>query len=309
MRWKEKIRSCALGSNTINHFLLKKGRNVDRIYMKTRGGKKMSGENVREISCPKCGTSMVKTEDYGVFHCSYCGTNIQFVDMIEHDQKSKILRSRFSHQELMKDKEYENQIKRMKYESRSERRQFIQKILTANDGTGLIILLFMVIIGSCIVFAMISGDPYKEEKEALKTIESEVVEHIQAEEYDTALAKANQLRYSGDKESETYKTWEDKRKEYISIINASKEEADVKNPDNIFMPGDAGSYRGKNYSEIAEYLRTLGFTNVSACKSIHKADLFHGRDTVESIIIDGKTEFKKGDYFLKDAAVILYYYQ
>ena len=92
------------------------------------------------------------------------------------------------------------------------------------------------------------------------------------------------------------------------MIQEKIREKEINNPNNIFMPSSAKDFKGKNAAEVQEQLQVLGFTNIKLQKASDSAGLFNKADTIEHILIGGKTDFTTEDYFDKDSPIIIYYY-
>lgn len=94
----------------------------------------------------------------------------------------------------------------------------------------------------------------------------------------------------------------------ISITTVYVEYKNAAGENEIMMPSAASAYRNKNYNDIVKSLKDMGFTNVEA-EPIY--DIFFGitsAGSAESVSIDGKTDFNRGDVFSKDAEVIVKYH-
>jgi len=85
-------------------------------------------------------------------------------------------------------------------------------------------------------------------------------------------------------------------------INESKDER-------IQMPDNSKSMKGKNYAEVETILKSVGFTNIVF---IANEDLVTGWITedgsVESISVEGKESFSKGEKFNSDASIVITYH-
>ena len=78
--------------------------------------------------------------------------------------------------------------------------------------------------------------------------------------------------------------------------------------DEVAVPADAYSYRNEDYKEVKKKLSEAGFTSISTKKQY---DIFWGwtkEGTVESVSIDGNTDFEEGDVFKKDADIVITYH-
>ena len=78
--------------------------------------------------------------------------------------------------------------------------------------------------------------------------------------------------------------------------------------DEIKVPENASSYKYDDYQDVQNSLSQAGFTNID---TEIQYDIVFGltkEGEVESVSIDGNSEFKKGDLFKKDAQVIITYH-
>lgn len=76
----------------------------------------------------------------------------------------------------------------------------------------------------------------------------------------------------------------------------------------IMIPSPVSEYKYMNYEESEKALRELGFTNIST-KAVY--DIVFGVTTegsVESVSINGNTEFVRGDIFASDAEIVITYH-
>lgn len=70
----------------------------------------------------------------------------------------------------------------------------------------------------------------------------------------------------------------------------------------------ASDYKHKNYKEVISALETAGFTNI---KTQIIYDIYWGftqEGELDSVTIDGESDFKRGDIFAKDAEIIVIYH-
>ena len=142
----------------------------------------------------------------------------------------------------------------------------------------------------------------------LQEIEAQIDTDIEAGNYDSAILKINKLYCDDHWSSEETEAWDKKRNTYLEIVESKKAEANASNPDIIFMPAASENYEGQNYSDIVEQFKQLGFTNITTQSSAVEKGFFDKKNTVEHILIGGKTSFKSGDYFNKDTSITIYFY-
>lgn len=75
----------------------------------------------------------------------------------------------------------------------------------------------------------------------------------------------------------------------------------------IAVPHSNDYYKGRKYTEVIEMLEQAGFTNIVA-EPVY--DFYFGNsevDTVESIVIGGKSEFEQGSAFWPDTKIVVTY--
>lgn len=74
------------------------------------------------------------------------------------------------------------------------------------------------------------------------------------------------------------------------------------------MPGSASFYKYQNYADVQTELSEAGFTNISF-EILYDIELgWTDEGEVDSISVDGNTEFEQGDIFKKDAAIVITYH-
>ena len=90
--------------------------------------------------------------------------------------------------------------------------------------------------------------------------------------------------------------------------NANISEPDS-NPNNVSMPYSVDGFKGKDYSVVINDLKDAGFTNIELSPI---PDLVTGWVTkdgeVESVSVDGNSDFSKGDRFSKDSKIRVDYH-
>lgn len=78
--------------------------------------------------------------------------------------------------------------------------------------------------------------------------------------------------------------------------------------DETAMPQSASSYKYQNYADVQAELSKVGFTNISF-EILYDIELgWTEEDEVDSVSVDGNTEFEQGDIFKKDAAIVITYH-
>ena len=74
------------------------------------------------------------------------------------------------------------------------------------------------------------------------------------------------------------------------------------------MPQSASSYKYQNYADVQAELSEAGFTNISF-EILYDIELgWTEEGEVDSVSVDGNTEFEQGDIFKKDVAIVITYH-
>ena len=78
--------------------------------------------------------------------------------------------------------------------------------------------------------------------------------------------------------------------------------------DEAAMPQSASSYKYQNYVDVQTELSEAGFTNISF-EILYDIELgWTEEGEVDSVSVDGNTEFEQGDIFKKDIAIVITYH-
>ena len=78
--------------------------------------------------------------------------------------------------------------------------------------------------------------------------------------------------------------------------------------DEVAMPQSASSYKYQNYVDVQTELSEAGFTNISF-EILYDIELgWTEEGEVDSVSVDGNTEFEQGDIFKKDIAIVIAYH-
>lgn len=272
------------------------------------------------LKCQNCGSHLRVDLDQLQAFCPYCGQKL----LIDSEQLGQILKEKEKTRRHMNAEEQKTQrhmntedqiTQRMQLKYKNEEKQakiemtggFLESIANHYRFTILILLIVIVVIGSKIATS-IKERKNEELLSYLQSVEVEVASAIREEDYDSALEKANKLQYNKDYSWQEKRIWDQKREGYIEQIQEKIRERDAKNPNYVFIGVAANKLKGRNYLEVLEELKALGFTSVTAQPSSVKPGLFDKNNSIEHIIVGGKTNFTAEDYFLKDTAIIIYYY-
>ena len=255
-----------------------------------------------KLICPHCGATLSVGDGIDSFYCQFCGGKILLTEQDKNTIDAKVRLKELEHKERLKDREIAQ-----------ERYKIDNKIKETKVGLKVFLSIIIVIVLIPLVILSVTEwiPNRKEEKEhkalvnRLYSIEEQIGIELEAQNYEKALFYANQLYSDSYKDQ---KIWNSKRESYISMIeNAQKQQA-LSNPSIVFAPASSDNLVGKNYNEIVDYLSSAGFTFISTQKSLEKASESQPENTVERVLIGGKTTFTTEDYFDKDIPVIIYYY-
>ena len=74
------------------------------------------------------------------------------------------------------------------------------------------------------------------------------------------------------------------------------------------VPSSASNCKFKNYKDIEKIFKTAGFTNISTEILYDIVIGWTDEGEVDKVSINGKTDFKRGDVFAKDAAIVITYH-
>ena len=254
-----------------------------------------------KMRCQNCDGMLDVDLDNLQVYCPYCGQKL----MMDFEQLAQVLAEKEKTKRAFDKEEHITKRAQMAYdhEERKDDKAWNKKIIEM-----LIIFGLMIAVVFLPNFMFRSSEKKHEETVAyLMQLEIEIDEAIKQGDYDSAFLLTNKL-YCDNYSSDDSATWDAKRETYLKLIEEKRKEADMHNPNKIFMPVASDSFEGKNYNDVAEQLKNLGFTNITTQVATEKPGLLNKNNTVEHILIAGKTTFTTEDCFDKDAPIILYYY-
>ena len=78
--------------------------------------------------------------------------------------------------------------------------------------------------------------------------------------------------------------------------------------DEIQIQDDKSEYKDKNYKDVINKLKGLGFINIIEKQIYDKNSEIANDGKVDSVIINGQEQYKKGDIFNKNTEVIVTYH-
>ena len=254
-----------------------------------------------KMRCQNCDGMLDINLDNLQVYCPYCGQKL----MMDFEQLGQVLAEKEKTKRAFDKEEHITKRAQMayEYEERKKSKDWKRDALIGLGGIGICFL---------VMFIIFNAIRYSEKKHEatvayLQQIEIEIDEAIKNEDYVTAYLQANKL-YCDDYSSEDAATWDAKRETYFQLIEEKQREADMHDPNKIFMPAASDSFEGKNYNDVVEQLKNLGFTNITTQVATEKPGLLDKNNTVEHILIAGKTTFTTEDCFDKDTPIIVYYY-
>lgn len=255
------------------------------------------------LNCPHCGAPLSVDNGLDSFFCLHCGGKILLEGQDKNVISAKVKLKELEHKENLKDKEYEHE--RFKEEEKTKREKAERK----NDNRIALVCLAVVAVCLAIPFIMIKHYEKQDEKinNQLIAIEEKLEIAMENKDYEMALFYANQLQSDADS-NESREMWDKKREGYLEMINEKQKQQRLNDPNNIFVPASSDYYAGKDYNEVVEQLKNAGFTNITTQTASEKASWTHPKDTVEHILIGGKSTFTNEDLFDKDTPIIIYYY-
>ena len=82
----------------------------------------------------------------------------------------------------------------------------------------------------------------------------------------------------------------------------------ISHPGEIKISESQKHFLGRNYEEVKEKLKGLGFTNFVIKEMVMSKIGCEKEECVAKIIIDDKAKFAKDTWFAEEAEVMIYYY-
>lgn len=178
------------------------------------------------LMCPNCnGTLDVRGDGLDVITCDHCGSRLMVEKMNRRILGTKIYLRELEHDERMQDKAYEFAEKQLNYKLKKRGLKILENESKNIIGVVVWIIGTLILLVIPLLLFLPSKCSHDSKIAKLEQIEDEVIEAINNEDYDVARAKTNQLRLDDGYSSEATKAWDEKREEYIKIIN-QKENGD-----------------------------------------------------------------------------------
>ena len=186
------------------------------------------------VNCPNCGKPInLDVDNLGQF-CSSCGSKIVLdVETIQQlliaKEETKRVQMNADRQVKLAQMQTEDEAKKWERQEITKKRGFMRKFGAPLIAVGVIFLLY---IGGMAWLSHSTDHMFDEDEiahesivEKLEDIEEELEEAIEEGDYDRAIILANKLRMDDGWSSEETKSWNEKREEYIRIINERKQAA------------------------------------------------------------------------------------
>lgn len=147
------------------------------------------------------------------------------------------------------------------------------------------------------------------------------ISHGATETYNLKLARGvYEIKFVSAEDDEVTDTisidiYQDESLKYKVYCSSSQIDVDIiqgtvpeHGEDEAAMPQSASSYKYQNYSEVQTELSEAGFTNISFDVVYDIVFGWTKEGEVDSISVNGNTEFKQGDIFKKDASIVITYH-
>lgn len=265
------------------------------------------------LKCPNCDGSLEIEDGIDTFFCKYCGQKIVLEGQSKETIKAKVKIKGFQHVENLQKSMHQHHeniqkskddLAKYKIDAKAAEDKRTNKLL-AGIGIGYVVLMAILLISLAIPSS--SERKHNEREKELKRVEDQIIECINAGDYETALVYANKLVMDDGYSSSSTSSWNKKREDYISLIN-SKLNQNVEAKE-LEIPFSSKYAKGKNYEEIVKMLKDAGFTNISLSTLKDEAIFFTKTDKIEKITVDGKSSFNEGTMFKSNVKIIVYYYE
>lgn len=255
-----------------------------------------------KLQCQSCGSQLEIDLDHLEAFCPFCGQKL----MMDFEQIEMILAEK---ERTARHKQSEEQLTRrlqMQYEDKASERKKESKKTVYLLAVALVLMIMAFVLPDLLFES--SEKKQAEQVKQLQSVEAEVEAAILNGNYDAALIKANQLHLTAVYSRDEEKAWDAKREAYLTMIREKTREKELNDPNNLFVAMSSDDLKGKDYQEVMEQFKSIGFTNVTSQVSPQKAGLFDKNGTVEHVLVGGKADFTVEDYFARDTLIIIYYY-
>lgn len=165
-----------------------------------------------QMKCPNCNANLQVDDGIESFFCQYCGTKI-----ILEGQSNAAIRAKARLKTLDK----VGEIQKNHHRQRMELREQKAVIQAAEERRALLVggICFLVCILICVLMMVCIRISNTKENTRLETIYSEIQADMENGDYDSALMKANTLRFSADNK-DLKNQWDQTRESLIEIIES-----------------------------------------------------------------------------------------
>ena len=257
---------------------------------------------MKSITCPKCGGSLEIVDGLDVFFCKYCGNKIMLDGMSDAAYKAKTESKRMDYEAKAQERQYEHEFRTMEHNDK-----FFFKVVKGCILLFVGCLLMTLCVG--VIPEMIASHSDKNRVRELKNISYDIEECLSDGDYTEAEALTRELNtIIGELEdSSNRETWQTQYNEYRSILNRNR--TSLGHGESIMirmtLTGDQIAQMGED--EAVNYLYEVGYSNVRKVE-VNTSHPLQSM-TVQSISIDGDTEFESGDEFDYNSEVIVFVYR
>lgn len=194
--------------------------------------------NIVPAICPQCGAQIKVDSQKEAAVCEYCNTPFVVDKAINtYNVGNTTVVNQAKRGALTAFFDYKKESDRLYHEGKEKSREFLRNNPEArrkNDRAlrniiilwgGIVLLLFLLLgVISC------SDDKRRNQRlQQLQQNESQVLQSIKEEDYDTALFYANQL-YVDDMGTDAKEEWDERRERYIRLIEEKKANSEQNNP-------------------------------------------------------------------------------
>lgn len=171
---------------------------------------------IYKMNCNSCGAPLDIDLDRLQAFCPYCGEKL----LLELDQLDKIIKETETTKRAKMKEEHETQRLKMQYnETRNDWLRSILKPLIIGAGALLAIFLYFSFVMNMGSGTSESKKLHLERVEKLQELEIEIEQAITKGDYDLAEILVNRLYLADNWSSEETEAWNDKRANYLKIIN------------------------------------------------------------------------------------------
>ena len=255
------------------------------------------------LECPGCKANLEFDKDNLMAFCPYCGKKLIYnFDGISYVLSEKEKTKRASLSAIEKTKRFEAQ-KNAEIE--------LEKIKTKKDKWEWIVLLILISMMFIPLFGSKISNYFNNENKLIRNFEKseqEIRNFMESNNYDDAMKELDSIIINDTLSKENKKIWQDKKEQYIGLIQNQKREYDLSDPDNILSPISSKKVTGKTKDEAKSIFKQAGFSNISTVMIEGGGGWFKKKNQVEHVVFGDKTDFTTDDYINKNDKITIYYY-